>query len=192
MSIRWFLSWIFVFPVFKVLTGIKIKGRIPKKGAYIIACNHVSFLDPPIVGICAAREIYFLAKTGLFEVSRFFSWLIRTYNAIPISGIRGLRTAIKLLKKGETVVIFPEGTRSRKGFMLPFNPGVSYLALNLRIPVVPAYITNSNKKFLALLLRFNTLKITFGKPISVHGYEDNRVDISRFSARVQEEVMKLR
>ena len=192
MSFRWFLSWVFVFPLFKVLTGIRIKGRVPKKGAYIIACNHVSFLDPPIVGICAGREIYFLAKTGLFESSKAFSWLIRAYNAIPISGIQGLRTAMKLLKRGEAVVIFPEGTRSRKGHMLPFNRGVSYLALNLRISVIPAFITNSNKRFMSLMLRWHTLKITFGRPISPLGYKNDRTDMARFADRLQEEVMNLK
>jgi 1-acyl-sn-glycerol-3-phosphate acyltransferase len=192
MSIVWFLSWIWVFPLLKVLTGIKIIGTVPKKGSFIIACNHVSFLDPPIVGICAAREIYFLAKIDLFQTSRAFAWLIKAYNAIPISGIQGLRTAMKLLKKGAVVVIFPEGTRSRKGHMLPFNPGVSYLATNLGIPVIPAYIANSDKRFLQLILRLNRLKISFGKPISPAGYENSREDMERFARRLKEEVLKLR
>ena len=192
MSIVWFLSWIWVFPLLKVLTGIRIIGTVPKKGSFIIACNHVSFLDPPIVGICAAREIYFLAKIDLFQTSRAFAWLIKAYNAIPISGVQGLRTAIKLLKRGKVVVIFPEGTRSRKGHMLPFNPGVSYLATNLRIPVIPAYIANSDKRFLQLILRLNRLKISFGKPISPAGYENSREDMERFARRLKEEVLKLR
>lgn len=192
MSIVWFLSWIWVFPLLKVLTGIRIIGTVPKKGSFIIACNHVSFLDPPIVGICAAREIYFLAKIDLFQTSRAFAWLIKAYNAIPISGVQGLRTAIKLLKRGKVVVIFPEGTRSRKGHMLPFNPGVSYLATNLRIPVIPAYIANSDKRFLQLILRLNRLKISFGKPVSPAGYENSREDMERFARRLKEEVLKLR
>jgi len=192
MSIVWFLSWLWVFPLLKVLTGIKIIGSVPKKGSFIIACNHVSFLDPPIVGICAAREIYFLAKIGLFQTSKAFAWLIRAYNAIPISGVQGLRTAIKLLKKGAVVVIFPEGTRSKKGHMLPFNPGVSYLATNLGIPVIPTYIANSNKRFLRIILRLNRLKISFGKAVSPAGYENNREDMKRFARRLKEEVLKLR
>jgi len=192
MSIVWFLSWIWVFPLLKVLTGIKIIGSVPKKGSFIIACNHVSFLDPPIVGICAAREIYFLAKIDLFQTSRAFAWLIKAYNAIPISGVQGLMTAIKLLKKGEVVVIFPEGTRSRKGHMLPFNPGVSYLAIKLGVPVIPTYIANSNKRFLRIILRLNRLKISFGKPVSPAGYENNREDMKRFSQKLKEEVLKLR
>lgn len=192
MSIVWFLSWIWVFPLLKVLTGIRIIGTVPKKGPFIIACNHVSFLDPPIVGICAAREIYFLAKIDLFQTSKAFAWLIKAYNAIPISGVQGLMTAIKLLKRGEVVVIFPEGTRSRKGHMLPFNPGVSYLAIRLGVSVIPAYIANSNKRFLRIILRLNRLKISFGKPVSPAGYENSREDMERFARRLKEEVLKLK
>lgn len=192
MSIKWFLSWIWLFFLLKVLTGIRITGTVPKKGSFIIACNHVSFLDPPIVGICAAREIYFLAKIDLFQTSKAFAWLIKAYNAIPVSGVQGLMTAIKLLKRGEVVVIFPEGTRSRKGHMLPFNPGVSYLAIRLGVPVIPAYIANSNKRLLRLILRLNKLKINFGKPVSPVGYENSREDMDRFTRRLKEEVLKLR
>lgn len=192
MTLKWFISWILVFPLLKLLTGIRIKGSVPKKGSFIIACNHVSFFDPPIVGICAAREIHFLAKIDLFENLKVFARLIKAYNAIPISGIQGLRTAMKLLKKGAVVVIFPEGTRSKKGHMLPFNPGVSYLATNLGIPVIPTYIANSNKRFLRLVLRSDRLKISFGTPISPAGYENKREDMERFSQKLKAEVLKLR
>jgi len=191
MSPKWFFSWIFAFPVMKLLTGLEICGRVPKKGAYIIASNHRSFLDPPLVGLAAAREVYFLAKIGLFEVSKAFSWLIKNYNAIPISGTRGLRTAARLLKSGNVVVIFPEGTRSKKGYMLPFNPGVGYLAINFKVPVIPAYITNSNKRFLSLVLRLHKLKIRFGAPVFPAGYQNTREDFERFAAKVREEVVKL-
>lgn len=192
MGFKWFLSWIFVFPLCKIFTGIEICGSIPKKGAVIIACNHVSYLDPPIVGVTAFREIYFLAKLGLFKMSKFFSWLIRSYHAVPISGIQGLRTAVKLLKKGNVVVIFPEGTRSRKGYMLPFNPGVGYLSINLGVPIIPAYISNSDKKLISLVLRINKLKIRYGRPLYPVGYGRTTGDFERFAAKIKEEVIKLR
>ncbi len=192
MPIKWFIPWLFAFPLLKILTGIKINGSIPKKGPCIVACNHASALDPPVIGITACREVYFLAKVGLFNLSKFFTWLIRAYNAIPVTGIQGLRTAVRLLKKGKAVVIFPEGTRSRKGYILPFNPGVSYLAINLGVPVIPVYISNSNKKFISLILRINQLKIKFGKPVYPVGYKRDRENYDRFGAKLKEEIIKLR
>jgi len=192
MGFNWLISWIFVFPLFKILTGVEIRGSIPKKGAFILACNHVSFLDPPVVGIAAFREVFFLAKIGLFKVSRFFSWLIKKYNALPISSAQGLMSAVRVLKKGNVVVIFPEGTRSRKGYMLPFNPGASYLSISLGVPVIPVYITNSDKKVISLILRINKLKIRFGKPIYPNGYKRQRKDIERFAVKLKDEVMRLR
>ena len=191
MGIAWFVTWVFAFALLKFLTGIEIHGSIPRHGAYIVACNHVSFLDPPVVGITICREVYFLAKLPLFQLSRFFSWLIRSCHAIPITKTQGLRTAIRLLRRGEAVVIFPEGTRSRIGEVLPFNPGVSYLAIHLGIPVVPVYVAHSDKKFISLVLRINQLKIRYGTPVDPVGYTTEREDIKRFAAKLKEEVLKL-
>lgn len=191
MHFTWFISWAFAFPLLKILTGIQIRGRIPKQGAYIIACNHRSFLDPPLVGICAFREIYFLAKIGLFGLSGWFKRLIETYNAIPISGTQGLRTAINLLKQGQVIAIFPEGTRSRNGMMLPFNPGVGYLAVNYRIPVIPAYVTNSNRPWGLLALRWYQLRIQYGTPLYPQGFARNAQGYQQFTDRVREEIIKL-
>lgn len=192
MGVKWFLAWIVLFPLLQFLTGIKICGSIPRKGAFILACNHVSFLDPPVVGITTCREIYFLAKPGLFAASRFFAWLIRTYNAMSTGGTEGIKRAIRLLKKGNVVVIFPEGTRSRKGYVLDFNPGVAYLSISLGVPVIPVYITNSNKKFVSLVLRLNRLKITFGTPMYPVGYRKTREDFNIFSKDIRDAVLRLR
>jgi len=192
MSLKWFLVWIFIYPLFKLLNGVKIEGRVPKKGPVILAANHVSFLDPLLVGITACREIHFLAKPGLFTGSKFFAWLITTYNAISLEGTSGVRKAIKLLHNGGALVIFPEGTRSRKKEVLPFHQGVGYLAINFGVPVIPVYITNSNKRVISLVLRLNKLKVKFGKLIDPHGYKKTREDFARFADRVREEVLRLK
>ena len=180
------------FPLFRLLTGVEIMGSVPKEGPLILASNHMSYLDPPLIGYTAFREVYFLAKPGLFSGSKCFAWLIKAYNAISIAGTEGLRIAVKLLKQGKAIVIFPEGTRSRRGVLLPFNPGMSYLAISLNIPVVPVHITNSNRKVLSLILRINKLRIRFGNPIFPSGYEKTREGFDRFSLKVREEVDRLR
>jgi 1-acyl-sn-glycerol-3-phosphate acyltransferase len=192
MGLKWFLSWVFLFPISKLLTGIEIKGRVPRRGPVILAANHVSFLDPPVVGLTACREIYFLAKAGLFKGSKFFARLITSYNALTLEGMFGIRKAIRLLRDGHAVVIFPEGTRSRKKMVLPFHQGVGYLAINYGVPVVPVYISNSNKRVISLILRINQLKITFGKIISPQGYKNTREDFVRFANRVRDEMLRLK
>ena len=97
-----------------------------------------------------------------------------------------------MLRQGHAVVIFPEGTRSRKKAMLPFHQGVGYLSINYGVPVVPVYITNSNKRVVSLIFRLNELKIRFGRLIHPHGYTKTREDFARFAERVREEVLKLR
>jgi 1-acyl-sn-glycerol-3-phosphate acyltransferase len=192
MGPKWFVSWILVFPLFKFLTGVEIEGKIPRNGPVILAANHVSFLDPPLVGVTACREIYFLAKAGLFKGSTLFARLITAYNALSLEGMFGIRKAIRLLRAGNAVVIFPEGTRSRKKMILPFHQGVGYLAINYGVPVVPVYIANSNKRFITLVLRINQLKVKFGKMIMPHGYKKTRKDFARFATRVREEIMRLK
>lgn len=191
MRFTWFISWILAFPLVKALTGVEIYGTIPKKGAYIIACNHRSFLDPPIVGICAFREIYFLAKTGLFNMKGWFKRLIESYNAIPISRTQGLRTAIRRLKQGQVITIFPEGTRSRDGTMMPFNPGVGYLAVNYQVPVIPACISNSSRPWGLIVLRWYQLRIRYGSIVQPDGYAKTAAGYKQFADRVREEVLKL-
>jgi len=180
------------FPIFKLLTGVEIRGRIPKRGPVLIASNHLSFLDPPLIGYTTFREVYFLAKPGLFVLSKFFTWLITTYNAISLGGTEGMKKAIKLLKMGKAVVIFPEGTRSKKGILLPFNTGVGYLSITYNVPVVPVRIINSNKKFISLMLRINNLRINFGKPIYPYGYNKTKEDFEKFTQMVREEVARLK
>jgi len=192
MGIKWFLTWCIIFPLFKILTGIKIQGRLPKQRPLIIAANHTSYLDPPTIGIAAFHEVYFLAKPGLFQLSRFFTWLIKTYNALSLEGTEGLRMAIQLLRQGKIVVIFPEGTRSLNGQLLPFNPGIGYLSISQHVPVVPAYIANSNKPFISLVLRINRLKIKFGRQIYPSGYKKNKQDYEKFTQKIRQEVLRLK
>jgi len=115
------------------------RERLVEDGATLVASNHASFLDPPMVGIAYRSAIYYLARKTLFR--GFFGWLYRNWNSIPVDQERAdftsLKTIIKLLKKGERVVVFPEGQRSWDGTLLEGQPGVGLVIAKAGVPVQP-------------------------------------------------------
>ena len=132
---------------FKLFHGHRVYGleNLPK-GAAIIAPNHLSLYDPPIIGASIREELHFLAKQELFEYP-LLGRLIRNLNSHPVTGagqeLQSLKMICQLLQKGEKVVIFPEGARSPDGEILPLKTGVSMLALRCNVPVVPVSIQGS-------------------------------------------------
>jgi 1-acyl-sn-glycerol-3-phosphate acyltransferase len=140
---------------------------IPQRGGVIIASNHVAYVDPPFVGAASPRELYYLAKSELFN-NRLFGWLIRKYNAFPVTrgafDRKAISQAVTLLKERKALLLFPEGTRSRDGNFLEPKLGVGKIASEGGVPIVPAYIGNSGNLFETFLKR-KKLVILFGSPI---------------------------
>ncbi len=177
----WRISRALVVPLFRAITGFRVENDhfVPPRGPVIIAPNHNSWWDPPLIGMAAPREVYFLAKEELFTQNRLFGWLIRTYNAIPIrretGGVEALRTALRLLDQGHAVVIFPEGTRNKtSNLLLPLKPGVFLLAKYSRAPVVPAFILNNREPFHRWLLRKAPPVVRFGPPLRSEDFPKDR------------------
>ena len=112
-------------------------------GAAIIAPNHQSYYDPPIIGFSCPEEIFYLARDSLFK-RPLLGPLIRLLNAYPLSGSSLDRSSIKsiqsLLLKQKKVVIFPEGIRSSDGHLSPIKPGIALLAFRSHAPIIPVYI----------------------------------------------------
>lgn len=128
--------------VFKVFFAIEIEGKenIPYGGGAILASNHLSYLDPIVLGILVPRRVNFMAKEELFE-NFFFGWMIVKLGAFPIKRERIDRTTykkiLKLLQKREVVVLFPEGTRSIDGTIGQLHAGIARIALRLMCPLFP-------------------------------------------------------
>ncbi|HET7876256.1 MAG TPA: lysophospholipid acyltransferase family protein [Methylomirabilota bacterium] len=169
---------------------VERRGRehVPRTGPVLIASNHVSVLDPPLVGGMAPRPVYFLAKEELFRIP-LLGELIRRLNARPVrrdgTDTRALRTALGLLEAGRAVLIFPEGTRSRDGRLGPGKPGAGMLAVVSGAPVVPVFISGTER---ALppgggVPRPKKVRVTFGPPLTFKsGKDDGRKERYREAA----------
>ena len=126
-------------------------GNIPDmKGGYIIACNHQSYADPPMIAAIIRGKFSFMAKEELFKKNPFFAWLIRRCGAFPVSRGSGddapIRTSIEAVRKNRILVIFPEGTRSKDGTIGRMKSGVVLIASQANVPVLPICIRYKDKK----------------------------------------------
>lgn len=117
--------------------------RVPGSGAVILASNHASFLDPPLVGSGLRRECTFLARDTLFRFGPT-RWLLTRWQAVPIdregSSASGMKRILEALNNGRAVILFPEGTRSRDGQLQPVRSGVGLIAAKTDAPVVPVRV----------------------------------------------------
>ena len=126
----------------------RVTGRehFPETGGGLILSTHQSVMDPVLVGLTCNRRMNYLARKTLFK-NRFFSWLIRTLDAIEIDreggGLMGLRETLVRLKRGEMVLIFPEGTRTYDGAMGTLKPGFLAIARRAKVPLVPVAIVGA-------------------------------------------------
>ncbi len=114
--------------------------NIPKSGGVLVVSNHQSHLDPPLVGMACSRRMNYLARDTLFGFAPF-RWLIQSLDAIPIDregiGLSGIKESLRRLKRGEMVLVFPEGTRTPDGSIQPFRPGFTALAVRSGASILP-------------------------------------------------------
>jgi 1-acyl-sn-glycerol-3-phosphate acyltransferase len=153
----------------RLLTGWRVSGleHLPRSGAYIVAGNHISMLDPPLLGSALPVEAAFLAKVELFE-NPLFGALLRSLNAIPVrrgeADREAIERALAVLRGGRALVMFPEGTRDKQARLREPKAGLGLFAVQTGLPVIPAYIVGTNR-FRAALVRRPRISITFGPPI---------------------------
>lgn len=183
----------FIFHIIFKITVIGKENIPEEKGGYIIASNHVSNCDPPMVGIVFKGKYTFMAKDELFHINPIFTWLIKKLGAFPVKrgskDTSGIDMALESLKSGRVFVIFPEGTRSKTGELGKPKSGVSLIAARAKVPVVPVYVGYGKKKF-----RRNVV-VSVGKPLSAENFDidiEDKHAIHRISRLIMEEIAKLK
>jgi 1-acyl-sn-glycerol-3-phosphate acyltransferase len=158
----------------KILFRIQIKGKenIPKKGGFILASNHLSYLDPVVLGVASPRRLNFMARDDLFDVP-IFSSLIRSLGAFPVKrnspDISAFKEVFKRIRQGKGVVIFPEGRRSPNGRLLSPLAGIGFIAVHLPVPVIPSYIQGTDKALPinSCFIRPKKVKVYLGEQIFI-------------------------
>jgi len=171
--------------VFKLFYRMKVYGRIHyrKEGA-ILAPNHASYLDPPIVAAASVGSVHFLARETLFR--SWFGKLITALNAHPVqdqaNNITVIKTLCGLLKKGYKVIFFPEGARSQDNVLSPIKPGIGMLVLLSKTAVIPVHIHGTFDIWPRTQKRprlFGKTAVIFGSPIDWKDY----VGVEKSTAR---------
>jgi 1-acyl-sn-glycerol-3-phosphate acyltransferase len=140
---RWFLT-----AFFKVWFRLKSREahHVPPEGPVILASNHASFADPPMVGAAVRRMVNYLARANLFD-NPLFGWWLRNVGVVPVDRdggtASGLRTILGRLKQGCAILLFPEGTRTSDGQLQPARSGIGLMVIKSGAPVVPVRIKGS-------------------------------------------------
>jgi 1-acyl-sn-glycerol-3-phosphate acyltransferase len=193
-----------LFKLFLLLWNrLKIRGaeNIPERGGVLLASNHASFLDPPVVGVgYRDRPVHFMARNTLWN-SRFGSWWMDHVGCIPVSrgtgDMRALKLTIKMLKEGRAVSMFPEGTRTEDGELQKAKGGIGFIIEKSGCIVVPAYIDGTYKahpkgtKF----IKPSKVTITYGKPITQDDFQalgSGREAYDKHAALIMERIADLK
>lgn len=177
----------FVIFVFTIIARVSLRGRynVPRKGPFIIASNHLSWSDVPLIPAYLPGKVVYMAKEETFSGS--IGWLVRFLGAFPVkrgeADRQSLRAADVQLKKGNVLIIFPEGTRSRDHAMAKGHAGLGMIALRSGVPVVPVAIWGSEDSF----KKFGTrITISYGEPMLLKpkGTKITREDIDNATEAV--------
>ena len=190
----WYRFVQFIFSIlFRIVYRLKVIGRenIPKTGPVVIACNHVSLLDPPMVGTASSRPVHFMAKSELFVP--ILGPLYKSLGAFPVHRGAGdahaIRTALTILKHREVLGIFPEGTRSKDGRLGKAQPGALAIALKGRAAVVATCILGSDLKRRSSF--WPKVTVVFGKPMDLEDEKGTKLEVEELSEKLMEEIQAL-
>lgn len=182
--------------LFGIVFRTKVIGleNIPSEGAFILSSNHLSNWDPPFLATFLNRDVSYMAKEELFR-NPIFAAAIRALHVFPVrrgtADKNAIKNAVKILKAGGCLGIFPEGTRSKTGKLGKAEPGVSLIAAMTKAPIIPAAIIGTEKIF-SSEKKFPRLAVVYGEPIFFSGSSKDKENLSNFAQSLMNETAKLK
>ncbi len=187
------IRWIFNFVTY-TLIGMKVYGEehIPETGPFIIVCNHASYFDPPLIGTAVRhRLVHFMAKEELFR-NPLMNWFLRYVHTFPVHRGRIDRRAVmesfRVLKQGEVLGIFPEGTSKDQGILGKFHDGFAGIAMKAGVPVLPAVVINTR----SLPKKKGPVCVVFGEPVMPPaGMHADREAVKAFTDKIRNIVLSM-
>ena len=146
----WFyhLSKGLLWVIFRTGFALEVRGQehVPTRGGFIAASNHISYLDPPVLGAACPRRLVFMARATLFKQPLLGAFM-RGVHVLPLKrgegDVEAMREAVSRLQSGDAVAIFPEGTRQLSGTLGTAKRGVGLLAMAARVPIIPTLVTGT-------------------------------------------------
>jgi 1-acyl-sn-glycerol-3-phosphate acyltransferase len=198
------LFYKFVIGGFRLVYGLTYDHKVEWEfdvhelhGAAIVAPNHVSYLDPQLVAASWPDDLHFFAGKRLFE-NRMMRWILHNLYCHPVEKgkeLSTIRTAIDLLKQGNKIVVFPEGTRSQDGELQPLRSGAAFLSLQSQCPIIPCYVGGSFEAWPRTRKRPRLTGVRtvcrFGCPIWPKDAEGNRLSKEAINEALQQSLVRL-
>lgn len=183
---------LFFYIVFR--TRVYGRDNIPAEGAVILAANHASNIDPPLMASLIDRPVSYMAKIELFE-NPIFGAAIRRCHAFPVkrgeSDRGAIKAAVAVLREGRILGLFPEGTRSKTGELQKAEAGVALIAAMTGAPIVPVAILNTHRIFANGGL-VPQLRIMYGAPIAFQGDRKSKEALDTFSADIMTHIARMK
>jgi 1-acyl-sn-glycerol-3-phosphate acyltransferase len=178
-------GWIFFRLVFRTYFRCRAFNaeRVPLRGPAILASNHESYIDPPLVGAWVPRAINYLARENLFDVPGL-GWLLRHWQTVPVDreggGAAGLKAILERLLAGGVIILFPEGTRTRDGRMQRARSGIGLTVIKSKAPLIPVRVFGTYQAYGRHLRipRPYRVVVKYGRPMH---FEDLRAEAKHCS-----------
>ena len=189
------ILWILSRVVGRVFLRYRTRGveHVPAAGGVLLAANHASYADIPLLGCGVRRRLFYLGRANLFPWP-LAGRLLRSLGWIPLKPGRwdrkAFRSAVDLLKAGKAVVIFPEGTRTPDGALQAGKPGIGVIVAEAQCPVVPVYLRGTYQVLPmgASWVRRHPVEVSFGKSMDFRG-ECQRYQGKELYQRISQTVM---